>query len=264
MNLRQKIRTGTPVIGTMIQDYTSPIVLPLLEEIGYDFVILDQEHSSITLSDIQNFVLTAKTMNLSVLVRVSSITYDRIAKVLDMGVDGLMIPHVDTAKQVEEIVSHARYPPIGKRSYGIRKQLCGFGPFKDKQDYIKKANQHIVLLIQVESPQSVENYEEMVKNSHIDGVIIGPMDLSMNMGIIDQVENVVFTSAVDRILRISKNNKKGFGIHLGNINAAAEWKEKGANILLYGTITKMAMREAKRVFANLANNEKLEEDDGIY
>lgn len=244
MNLRHKVRNGTTTIGTMLQDYRSPRILPILDELNFDFVVLDQEHSGISFSDIELFATAARDLDISLLVRPTKISYEYIARALDMGADGLMIPHVDTVEQVKKIINSAKYPPIGKRSYGMRKELCGFGPFDGTADYLKKANEHSLILIQIESPTGLQNKDELIKSEDIDGVIIGPADLTMNMAIPGQYSNEIFTESCESVLKTCSKNRKGFGIHFGSRKLSLEWVEKGTNIVLFSTITKMAEQSA--------------------
>ena len=249
--LREKIRSGQNVYGVMVKDFTSPVILLILEECGYDFIVLDQEHASSNYLDIQNFVVTAKNMKIEVLVRPPRISYEYISKTLDMGVDGLMVPHVDTYKQAYDLIGLSKYPPIGYRSYGMRTILNKFGPFQDSADYIKKANENIIILVQAESQRSAESCSDILSISDIDGIIIGPSDFTMNLEIIGQFEDKMFEDYLQKILKICIKNQRGFGIHFNNFNLVEKWKNNGMNILMYGSVSSLIKDRANEIIQKL-------------
>lgn len=233
LRLREKIALGQDIYGIMIQDFLSPILMPILNDCKLDFLVLDMEHGPADYIDIQNFIIAKKNLDISVLVRPPKISQEYISKILDMGADGLMIPHVDTPEQVRNIIQWSKYHPDGKRSYGMRQTLINQSNNASKELYIKQANEKITILIQVESQESIFNLESMVSEPYIDGVIIGPADLTMDIGMIGNYTNENFINLVEKTMKTCVNKKKGFGIHFGDINLAKEWKKKGMNIILY-------------------------------
>jgi 2-keto-3-deoxy-L-rhamnonate aldolase RhmA len=156
-----------------------------------------------------------------------------------MGADGLMIPHVDTPEQVRNIVQWSKYYPDGKRSYGMRHTLINQSGNTNKELYIKQANEKITLLIQVESQESIFNLESMLSEPYIDGIIVGPADLSMDIGLIGDYTNEKFVNLVNKTLSICLNKKKGFGIHFSEVALIKTWKMKGMNIILYSNETNL-------------------------
>jgi 2-keto-3-deoxy-L-rhamnonate aldolase RhmA len=250
MNLKEKIAGGQEIVGIMIQDVTSPIFIPIIAQIGYDFVILDQEHGPSTYLDVQNFVLAAKNTDLAILVRSTNISHQYIARILDMGADGLMIPHVDSPQEAHEVIKWAKYPPQGYRSWGMRPTLSKVS-MRDKKDYINKTNETTVIFAQVESEESAGYADEIVSTPGIDGVIIGPADFTMNLGIPGEFTNPKFTEHAERVLKTCQKHSKAFGIHFGDINLTNEWRSKGMNILLHSTVTGLFWQKAYEVVSKL-------------
>lgn len=238
-SLREKIALGQDIYGILIQDFLSPILMPILNECKLDFLVLDMEHGPANFIDIQNFILAKKNLDISLLVRPPKISQEYISKILDMGADGLMIPHVDTPEQVRNIVQWSKYYPDGKRSYGMRHTLINQSGNTNKELYIKQANEKITLLIQVESQESIFNLESMLSEPYIDGIIVGPADLSMDIGLIGDYTNEKFVNLVNKTLSICLNKKKGFGIHFSEVALIKTWKMKGMNIILYSNETNL-------------------------
>ncbi len=265
-SLRAKINDQDDIVGIMIQDHFSPIIITQLADAGYDFIVIDQEHGPSSLQDVQNLVIAAKSLDISILVRPPKLDYEYIAKTLDMGADGLMIPHIDTLEEAKSVIEFSKYAPIGKRGYGMRQELLKFGPFKDKEEYIQKANDNITIFIQVESAESADNIEDMISLKYIDGVIIGPADFTLDLSIVGQYENIKFEQLAENVLDVCKSNYKGFGIHLADVSLMKTWKDKGMNILMYSSVSGLIKDRAKEVVNSLKNSKgsKSSSSDDVY
>jgi 2-keto-3-deoxy-L-rhamnonate aldolase RhmA len=250
-SLRQKIKEGQDIVGIMVQDYTNPALIPVLAGAGYDFLVVDQEHGPAGHLDVQNLVLASKNVEMDIIVRSAKISYEYIAKLLDMGAHGLMVPHVDTWEQAQNVIKWSKYPPVGDRSYGMRRFLSKHIDFKNAADYIAEANENTSIFIQVESPESAAVVDDLLTIKYIDGVIIGPSDLTMNLGIIGQYESEKFTGIAEKVLRSCKKHEKAFGIHFGDINLTRKWHEKGMNILLHSNVSGLIRKMGTQVVDNL-------------
>ena len=256
--LRYKFQK-TSLTGIMLQDCVFPLMITVLDEIGYDFVVLDQEHGPSTTQQIQDCILTAQNLNIAILVRPRIIKYEFLAHILDMGADGLMIPHVESLEQLETIVKSCRYPPQGQRSYGMRKELPRFKGWESSREYIEAANQNIALVIQIESPEAMTQREAFLSHPEIDGVIVGPADYTMNMGIIGEYQNVEFEAHLTKILETAQETHKGMGCHFGDLNLTQQWAEKGMNILLHSNEWGLLKQAGQQVQQKL--NRKLKHED---
>lgn len=260
-SLRQKIKEGQPIVGVMVQDYTNTALIPVLAEAGYDFIVIDQEHGPSDHLDIQNLVMASKHLELDILVRSAKISYEYIAKILDMGAHGLMIPHVDTWEEGKNVIKWSKYQPVGERSYGMRRFLSKYVEYTTAADYINQINENTTIFIQVESPESAAVVDDLVGIDYIDGVIIGPSDLTMNLGIIGEYTNEKFVKIAEKVLLSCKNHGKAFGIHFGDLEMTKAWKEKGMNILLYSNISGLIKQRGEQVIAELKGTKSKEHKD---
>ena len=255
MTIKHKIRCKAEVLGIMIQDFTDPIIIPTLAELGYDFVVIDQEHGPSDYRTIQNLVIAALPYDMAVLLRPPKIEYEYIAKALDMGVEGLMIPHVDTAEQVRDIIQWVKYPPVGSRSYGMRRILSNIPGVNTSKEYIRRANEESVIFIQVESPTATKNIQQLLEPKEIDGVIMGPADYTMNIGCIGEYSHPEFVTAAETVLKECNKRGKAFGIHFGDLDLIKEWQQKGMRLLMYSNIKGLIKKCGADVVKVLKGNE---------
>ncbi|MFX0099994.1 MAG: HpcH/HpaI aldolase/citrate lyase family protein [Candidatus Hodarchaeota archaeon] len=264
-SLRQKLTEGQSIVGVMVQDYTNTALMPVLADAGYDFIVIDQEHGPSDHLDIQNLVMSSKHLDIDILVRSTKISYEYMAKILDMGAHGLMIPHVDDWDDAQRVIKYSKYPPVGERSYGMRRFLSKHIEYTNAADYIKQANENTTLFVQVESAESAAVVGDILGINYIDGVIIGPSDLTMDLGIIGEYENEKFVKMAEKVLLSCKNHNKAFGIHFGNLELTKVWKEKGMNILLHSNISGLIRQRAGEVISELKGKEfKQKKDSGPY
>lgn len=178
---------------------------------GVDFVGIDIEHSTISQEQAQRIIAASQASGALCLPRVASHNMEMIKRLLDSGADGVIVPMVNTAKEAQDIVSWCKYPPQGKRSFGIsRGQGYGF----DFESYTKKWNSVSSLIIQIESITGVENVEDILKIEAIDGVLIGPYDLSGSLNIPGQLDHPKVLEATKRVVNACKKAGKACGTHL--------------------------------------------------
>ena len=164
---------------------------------GVDFIGIDIEHSTISQEQAQRIIAAAKAGGTTCLPRIASHNMEMIKRLLDSGADGLIVPMVNTAEEVERLISWCKYPPLGKRSFGIaRGQGYGF----EFDEYIKNWNESSSIIVQIESIQGVENIEKILSYEEIDGAMIGPYDLSGSLGIPGQLDDPLVTEAAKKVI----------------------------------------------------------------
>ena len=146
---------------------------------GFEWLVIDMEHTTIDLTMAQILISTIQSNNMKALVRVSKNEEVIIKRVLDAGADGIIVPMVKSKDDALELISYAKYPPIGKRGVGLyRAQKYGIG-FNEYKQWV---NNELIIIAQIEHFKAVENIQEIINVNGIDAVIIGPYDLSGSMG----------------------------------------------------------------------------------
>jgi 2-keto-3-deoxy-L-rhamnonate aldolase RhmA len=191
---------------------------------GYDFLLLDTEHSPMDVSQVQTLLQAMSFSRTVPLVRVAWNDMVMIKKALDIGAYGIIVPWVNTKEDAIRAVQAIRYPPEGLRGFGPRRAAL-----RDP-DYVKTANDEIFLGVQIETQAALDNLDEILSVEGIDATLIGPSDLSLSLGIYQQWENPRFKSAIDRILEASQRH----GVAPGSL-APFEWQlrlEQGFKMIM--------------------------------
>jgi 4-hydroxy-2-oxoheptanedioate aldolase len=178
-NVKHRLKNGERTLGIFLH-FFSPSLLEIIGHAGFDFVVIDNEHGGFSDAEIEHLIRAAECADIVPIVR---IPYDpsSIQKALDRGARGIQIPMVRTKEQAEEIVRKAKYPPLGARgtSYSIRPAnygRLGGGDFLDHE------NENILIIVQLETPDAVENFQEIMCVPGIDVAFIGPLDLAVSSG----------------------------------------------------------------------------------
>jgi 2-keto-3-deoxy-L-rhamnonate aldolase RhmA len=177
--LRQKLRNRERIFGGWVS-YSHPSITETFARAGFDFIAIDMEHSTISLGEAQRIIAASQSEGVPCLPRPVSHSNDWIKPLLESGADGVVVQMVNTPAEVEALVSLVKYPPAGGRSYGVnRAQAYGY----DFDEYTSSWNATSSLIIQVESVEAVENIDALVAFDEVDGVMVGPYDISGSLGV---------------------------------------------------------------------------------
>ena len=179
--LKQKLVAGKAVFGVMIT-FPSPPVVEMLGQLGFDWVLLDNEHGSITVENAEDLIRAAEISNLAPIVRPVANRPEIIAPFLDRGAWGVQVPHVNTADEARETVDAVKYYPEGHRGIFSRSRPANYGFTGSTQDYIKQANANTLVCLMLEEVEAIENLGELVTVAGVDVYFIGSGDLSQSMG----------------------------------------------------------------------------------
>lgn len=177
--VKQKLKSGRKTSGAFLQ-LGSNISAEIMSGAGFDWLIVDMEHAP---GDFANLLSQLQAMNGSDVVPFVRAPWNdavAIKKILDTGVQGVLVPYVNTRAEAEAAVSACKYPPQGIRGVAGSPRAAGYG--QNVKAYIEKANRENIVLIAVETPEAVENLDEILQVSDLDGIFIGPMDLATSMG----------------------------------------------------------------------------------
>jgi 2-dehydro-3-deoxyglucarate aldolase/4-hydroxy-2-oxoheptanedioate aldolase len=177
--LKRGVKAGRKAVGAWAQ-LCSPLATEILARAGFDWLLIDMEHAP---GDMLTLVSQFQAMNgsgVAPVVRVPWSDLIWIKRILDAGAYGLMIPYVNTREEAINALRACKYPPLGIRGIAGSPRAAGYG--RDVANYLKRANDEIFIMLQVETPQAVENLEEIAKVPGVDALFIGPMDLSTSMG----------------------------------------------------------------------------------
>lgn len=253
MKLTQAWKEKGYAVGTMLSELYSPNVAELFAQGGLDFFIIDCEHGSFDYSMVASMAAVAQKINISALVRVPTIGREYILKVLEMGAQGIMVPMVKSAEDVRKVVEYARYAPVGARGISTRRAHNHYDA-KDIPAYMQKANKETVILIQIETKEALEALDEIVAVPGIDGLIIGPSDLSAALGDFGNVSSMQFQKAVNKVLAATKAAGLHCGFVTSNVAKLKECQTMGMDTLSWDSEIGMILSSTKNVLKTFRDN----------
>lgn len=231
-SIKRKLLDGEAVIGTFVS-LGNAIATEIVGTAPWDWVILDLEHGLGTEGDIMNQLQALATTNINVIVRVEGYQRQRIHKVLDMGAHGIMCPHIDNEEEALLVTKAMRYPPEGVRGVAKMVRATNFGA--DFDAYYANQQENLLAVIQIETPEAVQNIEAIAANPDIDVLFIGPADLSMSLGIFGQLNHPKFIEAETTIINAAKKAGKAVGFLIMNPEDYEKYYNKGVRFFACGT-----------------------------
>ena len=208
--LKEKLQNKELSIGSWL---TIPhqAVIEILSTAGFEWLTIDMEHSPISIESIMNLIGHIQGNGMQALVRVSKNEEVAIKRVLDAGADGVIVPMINNKEDAMQAVNFVKYPPIGKRGVGLNRAQKYGTAFDTYQDWVKN---NAVVIAQIEHIDAVNNLEEIFAVPGIDGIIVGPYDLSASMGYPGEYDREDVKQALERIDVVAKNLNKPLGFHI--------------------------------------------------
>jgi 4-hydroxy-2-oxoheptanedioate aldolase len=191
--VKQKLAAGETVVSVAGLD--TPDQIDLMGPAGLDAVWLEAEHGPVDFGRIPDLTRACDLWGITSIVRVNALAYGPIYRTLDLGAQGVCVPHIDTADDARRFVEAAKFAPLGKRGLFVSRQ--GYGV----EDYLARANDHTLLIALIEDIRAVQNLDEILAVDHIDIFFVAPSDLAASMGLIGQVAHPKVQETVDAALR---------------------------------------------------------------
>ncbi|MEW6753525.1 MAG: aldolase/citrate lyase family protein, partial [Candidatus Latescibacterota bacterium] len=200
-SLKERLAGGQVCTGTFVLFLAGGDVAQCLAGLGFDYFILDTEHSAFDLRDVRQTVLAARASGIAPLVRVPDVHYDLVARVLDAGAEGVMAPRVETRQQVESLVRFSRYPPAGVRGISTFTGHNDFTRIADVPTFLAERNARVMVLVQIETVAGVANRQEILSTPGLDACFVGTGDLAMGMGYAGQPDHPAVREAARQVLQ---------------------------------------------------------------
>ncbi len=209
--IKRGLKEGKSYIGTFAK-IPDPSVVEIFAFAGFDFFIIDNEHSQMSKESMVNLLRASDISGIVPIVRVRENSRAQILQALDAGGLGIMVPETSTAEEVKHVVESALYAPEGKRGYTASSRAAGYGSM-DPTFYAKQANEQIMVIVYVETQEALENLDAILKVPHVDVVWMGPMDLSQALGVTGKPNHPKVLETMDWII----GKCKGAGVAAGTI-----------------------------------------------
>lgn len=231
---RKVVASGGIPVGHMVWEFGTRGIAKILESANLDFVLIDMEHSEFGTERVTDLIAWFKATDIAPFVRVPAAQYHFIARVMDGGALGVMIPNVETAEQAKLIVDSVKYAPLGRRGVGLGGAHTDY-VVPDPVGYFKRANENTTVITQIESPVGISNLEAIASTPGVDVLWVGHFDLSQSMGIPGQFQNEKFLDAMNKVVAVARKYHKVAGIQPGSMEQAEAWLKLGFNVISWGS-----------------------------
>jgi 2-dehydro-3-deoxyglucarate aldolase/4-hydroxy-2-oxoheptanedioate aldolase len=233
-SLRERALAGETVLGAMVFEFFSPGIAQILKHAGAEYVLYDMEHTGLGFETLKLQVAACRGLGIAPMARVPRGEYPFLARALDVGAQGVMVPMVESDAQARAIAEATRYPPQGRRgaAFGFAHDDYAPGPPRDK---IAAANARNLVIAQIETERGLEAVERIAAVDGIDVLWVGHFDLTNFLGIPGEFENPKYLAAVRRVVAAGRKHGKGLGFMVADATWAQQYQALGFNMLATGT-----------------------------
>lgn len=247
---RERLAAGGTVFGCGLQVYRSTEIPRAFAAAGFDYVFIDMEHGCYDLETVQDMIVACHGVGITPIVRVGELLYSLVARLLDSGAQGIILPRVEDPKLLAEALSWMRFPPMGKRGYGVNPTMVSYEA-RSFAEIIEHQNRNTVSVVQFETTTAMERADELLSIPGLDIAMVGPADLSISLGIPGAFDHELLVSTVDRL--IAKCNQHGVvpGIQTRSVAMAKFWAERGMRFVGAGAEHGLLLEKAKEAVTQL-------------
>ncbi len=231
-SLKDLARTRSLKVGHFVVEFATPGIGHILKSAGCDFVLFDMEHSGFSVETVKNAIRWMQAADLPMIARVPSREYHHIARICDMGAEGVMIPMVGNVREAKGIVESIKYFPEGKRGVALAVAHDDYRPGAVK-DKLAAANARTTVFIQIETAEGVDNADEIAALPGVDCLWVGHFDLSVSLGIPGEFDNPKFKKAIDKVVTAARENGKALGRLVPNVEQGWELNAAGFDFICY-------------------------------
>ena len=253
--MKTTIHGGNVVLGAFLSEIAAPNLVRLMKASGLNFVIVDCEHGYFDYSQVAAIASVANGIGFPIIVRVPKISRECIQKYLDSGVDGLLVPMLETEEQARSLVRFSKYAPQGARGISTMRPHSNYAPGK-LSEYTQRANDRIMLFAQIETRLGASNASAIAAVPGLDGLFIGPNDLACDLGQLGNFNTPEMEQVITQILQGAQENGLPCGIIASDPAFLRKWQARGMTMFscdselgllkkgIQGMISKMFPSEA--------------------
>ena len=241
--MKGKLLSGQPVFGVSVM-FPSPQVVEMVGRLGFDWVLIDCEHGSISPESVELMAMAAELSGITPLARPWTNSPEAILRVMDRGAMGVQVPHVNTAADARRAVESVKFHPLGKRGLAAGTRPANYGFGLSKADYVEEANRETLVCVQLEEEEALRNLGEILQVEGVDVFFVGPSDLSQSMGYPGRSDVPEVREAMDRAFAAIVAAGKASG-SAGDAQATLNYLSKGVLYLYTHIPTLLASASAE-------------------
>ena len=227
--MKQKLLAGEPAFGVSVM-FPSPHVVDIVGRLGFDWVLIDCEHGSISLESVELMVMAAESAGVTPIARPPVNSFEAIGQFMDRGVMGVQVPHVNTAEDARRAVQSVKYHPLGERGLAAGVRAASYGYGTSMSEYAELSNRETLVCVQLEEGEAVSNVDEIVQVDDVDVFFVGPSDLSQSLGFPGRPDTPVVRDAMDSVFATVSAAGRVSG-SAGNAAATNRYLDQGVTYL---------------------------------
>jgi 4-hydroxy-2-oxoheptanedioate aldolase len=246
--IRERVLAKEPMVGTFLTTGSSTVA-EIVGCAGFDWVLIDLEHGSGDYESLVHQLQALESTPVAPVVRIANNDAPRFKRVLDLGISGVMVPYISSPQEAEAAVSAMRYPPAGIRGVARSSRSTRFGA--DFKDYFSKANTSLLTVIQIENEAALNCVDEIAQVDGVDVLLVGPLDLSVNLGIPEQFDHPKLKKSLNKVLSAVRKYGKVAGIQLLEESHLRDSVKRGFTFISAGSDTGLVASGAKELAAVL-------------
>ena len=250
-NVKRGLAEGKLQIGTSVAQFRSAEVLRIYAAAGFKWVFIDGEHGGFGIETIQDLCRASNDTGLCPVVRVASMEYDLVARALDNGAQGVIFPRVESRELLEQAVSWTKFPPVGIRGFGLAPVNVNYEKATIAQ-ILEHMNREIMVVLQIETQRAVDMCDELLSVKGLDAVMVGPVDLSISLGVPGEFEHPKMVAAMETIRDACIRHGVAPGTQTRNLALARFWRDRGMLFLGCSSDTGMLMEKASDLAREMA------------
>lgn len=248
--LKAKLAAGGMVYGCMIYSASGIRWGHVLAGSTLDYVVIDSEHAPRDRENTSNWVLLAKSHDLTAIVRVPTTESHQVAMALDTGADGVLVPYMEDVGDVRACAATAKWHPL-KGEYLRRATERGEFPSKKSKEYLAKRHQDHIFIVGIESVPAVNRLDEILAVPGVDGLFVGPNDLTTSLGVPDEVASPAYLGALKTIIKKADAKHLPVMVHQQTVEDSKKVMDLGARFVLHSSDAGLLLRAVQRDFAEL-------------
>ena len=248
-HIKEGLKNGKTYIGTFVK-ICDPSVAEVLALSGYDFIIIDNEHTVMDQETLANMIRACDATNMLPTVRVRDGSDSLIRQVMDTGSMGIQVPVINTVAEAKAVVASVKYAPEGTRGFASSQRSAGYG-FMNAKEYAELSNACTMVTVYCETLEAMENVEAIAAVEGVDVVFIGPYDLSQALGVIGEPKHPKVLAAIDDIIKKVISKGKAVGTIASNGEEAAELIAKGVQFICLSSDLSMIAGLSKQFFEKI-------------
>jgi 4-hydroxy-2-oxoheptanedioate aldolase len=247
MRLKERFHRDEVTVGAWLS-MTSSQVAEIMTGTGFDWLLIDMEHAPFTLDSLETILMAFNGRETVPIVRVPWNDRVIIKQVLDLGAEGILIPYVCSVEEARQAVAACKYPPEGIRGFGPRRAS---DYYREVDEYVRTANEGVIVFVQIEHIQAVESVQQILAVPGIDGVFLGPQDLSASLRLLGHPDHPRVLEAIERVIAEARRTGIPAGIprDVDAVDDQLEWVSRGCRLVIAGEDHSFLRRTATRTLA---------------